>query len=86
MLRLFYLAIRVLCELVEEMERDSLKRNNIVALLNIRHTLTHTLNNTSALMSQDDRESTLWVLAAQRIRIGMADTYTSSPVSPHSQA
>ena len=53
---------------------DSLKRNNIIPLLDIRHTLTHTLHNTSALVSQNDRESTLWVLAAQRVCIGMADT------------
>jgi hypothetical protein len=54
------------------MERESdniLESDNIVTGLDGSHTLTDRLDDTGTLVTQDDRESTLWVLARQSVGI-----------------
>lgn len=52
----------------------SLESNNVVTRLHVGDTLTNRLHNTSTLVSQNDGESTLWVLARQCVGICVADT------------
>lgn len=51
-----------------------LERNDVVAGLHIGDTLANRLDDTSALMTQDDGEGSLGVLAGQGVGICVADT------------
>lgn len=57
-----------------EREHNILESNNMIARLHTGNALANTLDNTSTLMSQDDGESTLGILAGEGVGIGMADT------------
>jgi hypothetical protein len=52
----------------------ALEGNNVVAGLYVCNTLTNGLDDTSALVSEDDGEGTLRVLAGQCVGICVADT------------
>lgn len=61
----------------EEKDRDRknvLESDNVVAGLHVGDALTNTLDNTGTLMSQDNGESTLGVLARKSVGIRVADT------------
>lgn len=51
-----------------------LESDNIVTWLDVGHTLTNTLNDTSTLVSQNNWEGTLGILAGECVGIGVADT------------
>lgn len=53
---------------------NSLERDDMVALLHVRHTLANALDDTSTLVTGDDGEGTLGVLAAHHVGIRVADT------------
>lgn len=48
------------------------EQDHIVALLHVRHTLTHRLNDARALVAQNRRERSLGIATRQRVRIGVA--------------
>lgn len=52
---------------------DLLECNNVVAGLHVRDALTHGLDDTSTLVTQDDGEGTLGVFSGEGVGIGMAD-------------
>lgn len=51
-----------------------LKSDDVVTRLDVGDTLTDTLDDTGTLVSENDWESTLGVLARQSVGIGVADT------------
>lgn len=51
----------------------SLKSNDVVTGLHVGHALTHRLDDASTLVSQDNGERALGVLAGQGVGIGVAD-------------
>lgn len=53
---------------------DLLESDDSVSDLHVGDTLTNALHNTGTLVAGNDRESTLGVLSAEHVRIGMADT------------
>lgn len=55
-------------------QEDSLERDDVVALLHVSDTLAHTLDNTGTLVTGDNGEGTLGVLAAHHVGIRVADT------------
>jgi hypothetical protein len=60
--------------LAREGGEDVLEGDDVVAGLHVGDALTNRLDDTSALMSQDNGERALGVLSRQGVRIGMADT------------
>lgn len=52
----------------------SLESNDVVTRLHVGDTLANRLHDTSTLVSEDDGESTLWVLARQCVGICVANT------------
>jgi hypothetical protein len=61
---------------------DVLQRNDMIANLNIRNTLTNRLDDTGALVSENDGESTLRVFSGECVGIGMANTSVIN-LNPH---